>query len=102
MGPGGLRQAGMLCRENAARLRGGLAGNQAVCGVPAYPIFHEFVFQTAKPAAEVLSFLRTQGILGGLDLGRYHPDRSHQVLVCATEKRNRDQTALYLRALGEI
>jgi len=100
MGPAGLRRAGELCVAKADLLRRRLQGLPAVRAVPDYPVFHEFVYETQRPAAEVLTALRAAGILGGLDLGRYDRARAHQVLVCVTEKRTEAEIARYAQALA--
>jgi glycine dehydrogenase subunit 1 len=50
------------------------------------PTFNEFVVRGPRPAAEVLEKVRTEsGIIGGLALSRYYPDRANEFLVCVTE-----------------
>jgi glycine dehydrogenase subunit 1 len=47
------------------------------------------VVKTPKPASDVLDALLEQGILGGLDLGRFDAELDHHILVCATELNTR-------------
>jgi glycine dehydrogenase subunit 1 len=49
------------------------------------PFFGEFVLRLGRPAAEVYRELGNRGIVGGLDLGRYFPDRADQMLFACTE-----------------
>jgi glycine dehydrogenase subunit 1 len=66
-----------------------------ISAIPGYelayetPFFHEFVVKTPKPANEVLDALLAQGILGGLDLGRFDAGLDHHILICATELNTR-------------
>ena len=101
LGPAGLRRAGELCVAKAEQLRRALRGVKGVRAVPEYPVFHEFVYETQRPAAQVLESLLEKGILGGLDLGRYDPARDHQVLVCVTEKRTEEEIDRYVRFLAQ-
>ena len=99
MGRNGLLRAGELCVSKTDLLRRKLKGAPGIKNVPDYPVFNEFVYETEKPAAQVLDGLLTRGILGGLDLGRYDPARKHQVLVCVTEKRSVEEIEAYIRVL---
>jgi glycine dehydrogenase subunit 1 len=54
------------------------------------PSFNEFVVRRkAGPVAPVLSKLAKDGILAGIDLGRFEASRSRELLVCVTERHAR-------------
>ncbi len=56
------------------------------------PKFNEFVVRGPKPAANILSKLRTEnGIVGGLALSKYYASHEHDFLVCVTEANTREQ-----------
>jgi glycine dehydrogenase subunit 1 len=55
------------------------------------PFFKEFVVQLDKPVKQVNSELLVDGIIGGLDLGRYYPELHNCMLICVTEKRSKDE-----------
>ena len=59
------------------------------------------VLTLAKPVDEVLSFLRTQGIDGGYNIGEHYPELGHALLICATEMRTDEEIAHYAKALAE-
>jgi glycine dehydrogenase subunit 1 len=61
--------------------------------------FNEFVVETPAPAAEVVSRLLDEGILGGLDLSVVDPALDHHLLVCATEMNARDSIDRMVSAL---
>jgi glycine dehydrogenase subunit 1 len=66
------------------------------------PFFHEFTVRTSRPAGEIVDALLAEGILGGLDLGRFDPTWNHHLLLCATElntKAGIDRFATALRNL---
>ncbi|HLX62632.1 MAG TPA: aminomethyl-transferring glycine dehydrogenase subunit GcvPA [Planctomycetota bacterium] len=102
VGPSGLKRAGELSAGKTQLLRENLRGAKGVRNVPDYAAFNEFVFETEKPAKEVLSGLLKQGILGGLDLGQYDPARAHQILVAVTEKRSDVEIEGYVSALASV
>ncbi len=99
VGPTGLRRAGELSAGKTQLLREKLRGAKGVKSVPEYAAFNEFVFETERPAAEVLSGLLKHGILGGLDLGAFDPKRSHQILAAVTEKRTVGEIEAYAKAV---
>lgn len=105
LGQNGLRRAGELAVGKADLLRRKLKGlsqtsGSAIKSVPDYTVFHEFAVETRKPAAEVLEHLLTQGILGGVDLGRFDTARKNQLLVCVTEKRSVEEIDAYAAAVA--
>jgi glycine dehydrogenase subunit 1 len=100
LGHSGLKRAGELSVAKADLLRRKLKGAKGVASVPEYAAFHEFVFETTKPAAQVLESMLKAGILGGMDLGRYDPSRAKQILVCVTEKRTTEEIEKYVEAVG--
>jgi glycine dehydrogenase subunit 1 len=66
------------------------------------PFFHEAVYRTPKPAAEVLDKLAERGILGGCDLSGDYLEVGEVISVCATEMRSDDEIERYGRELASI
>ncbi|HEY3325232.1 MAG TPA: aminomethyl-transferring glycine dehydrogenase subunit GcvPA [Planctomycetota bacterium] len=99
MGRTGLERAGQLCVSRADLLRRKLRGAKGVAAVPDYPAFNEFVFQTVKPATQVLDGMLKAGILGGLDLGQFDKRRANQILVAVTEKRTVEEIEKYVQSV---
>jgi glycine dehydrogenase subunit 1 len=60
--------------------------------------FNEFVVQTASPDAINKSLLKKR-IIGGLPLGRFYPELSDCLLLCATEMSHRTDMDLVAQAL---
>jgi len=51
-------------------------------------LFNEFVLQLPRPAAEIVEALAVKGVLGGIPVSRFYPDRkelANLLLVAATE-----------------
>jgi len=53
------------------------------------PRFNEFVVKVAAPVDDVLSALREERIIGGLNLERFYPELTNHLLVCVTETVNK-------------
>jgi len=64
------------------------------------PKFNEFAVRGPKPAQELLSQLRENGIIGGLALSKYYPGRENEFLVCVTETNTREQIDKFVSALA--
>ena len=99
LGRTGLKRAGELSVAKADLLRQKLKKARGVT-VPEYGVFNEFVIETQKPAAVVLEYLLSQGILGGLDLGAYDKTRANQILVAVTEKRSEEEIDRYVSVIA--
>jgi glycine dehydrogenase subunit 1 len=99
LGPEGLRRVALASHDNTCRLMRCLTEIEGVDRVFAGSFFHEAVYRTTRPAAEVLEALTEQNILGGCDLSADYPELGEAILVCATEMRGDDDIALYGREL---
>jgi len=87
MGPDGLREAAERCYQNAH-----YAGDQlaeipgcSVNGGTSTPYFKEFVLTTPLSADSLISQAAADGVLPGVPLSRYFPNRTHDLLVAVTE-----------------
>ena len=65
------------------------------------PFFNEFVASAGgRPAEEINTRLLEKKIIGGLPLGRFYPELSDGVLLCATEMSRREQMDRVAEAFG--
>jgi glycine dehydrogenase subunit 1 len=67
--------------------------------------FNEFTLRLPKPAAEVVETLAERGILGGVPVSRFYPDKpelANLLLATATETVSDDDIACLAAALKEI
>jgi glycine dehydrogenase subunit 1 len=65
------------------------------------PTFNEFVLRRqAGPVAPVLEKLAKEGILGGIDLGRWNKAWSHDLMVCVTERHSKADLDRLVAALA--
>jgi glycine dehydrogenase subunit 1 len=104
LGRTGFRAMGELCLNRAEYLKAAIAKlPKFKLAYPAAPTFNEFVVESkAGSAAEVLATLASQGILGGLDLGRFDAARQNQLLIAVTERHGREELDRLVAALAAI
>ena len=89
LGPGGFRQVAETSARQAHKTAVRLAQIPGVERVLDGPFFREFVvrFEPTRKAAIVAQRARDQGVLAGIPLSDYYPDRPNDLLVAVTEKR---------------
>jgi len=90
LGKVGLRRLAELNLQRSTYARQRLAGIPGCRVAFTGPTFNEFVLETPKPAATLLHQLSAQRLIPGIDLGRFYPQRAHQLLVCVTEMNARE------------
>ena len=100
LGKVGLRRLAELNLQRATYARQQLAAIPG-CHVPfTGPTFNEFVLETPKPAGDFIRQLSAQRLIPGIDLERFYPERSHQLLMCVTEMNSRDDIDRLCSALS--
>jgi len=85
MGPSGLRNAAEQSFAVSHQLAEQLAALPGCSLRYGHPFFNEFVLKLPVPAEDVERELWDHGIVSGLPLGRWFPDRPSEMLFCATE-----------------
>jgi len=103
MGKRGLRQVAELCYHKAHYAA------QRIAALPGFELaddalfFKEFAVRCPLPVQTLNDeLLEEWGIIGGLDLGRFYPDRAGQMLLCVTEMNSREEIDCLVEALEEI
>ena len=66
------------------------------------PFFNEIAVNVHQPASGVLAELQRRGILAGVDLGRFYPEYSECILMCATELTSSADIEALTAALQEV
>jgi glycine dehydrogenase subunit 1 len=90
LGKVGLRRLAELNLRRATYARQQLAAIPG-CNMPfTGPTFNEFVLETPKPAGDLIRQLSAHRLIPGIDLGRFYPERSRQLLLCVTEMNPRE------------
>jgi len=100
LGKQGLREIAKQSYDKAhyaAALIGEIAGYR----VRSTQFFREFLVETPKPAAQIVKTLSQKGIMPGLALSHYYPERANELLVCVTEMNTRAQIESLAAAFKE-
>jgi glycine dehydrogenase subunit 1 len=85
MGKTGLRKTAELCYQKAHYAASEL-GKIPGCSVEGgRPFFKEFLLKMPNPAEPLSERLFNKGIVAGLPLSRYFPERKNELLVAVTE-----------------
>jgi glycine dehydrogenase subunit 1 len=100
LGKVGLRRLAELNLQRATYARRQLAAIPG-CRIPfTGPTFNEFVLETPRPAGDLIRRLTAERLIPGVDLGRFYPERAHQLLMCVTEMNGRDDIDRLCAALS--
>ncbi|MFW5776065.1 MAG: aminomethyl-transferring glycine dehydrogenase subunit GcvPB [Spirochaetota bacterium] len=104
MGPEGLREAAHLAYQKAHYAADRLAAvpGCAVNDGEATPFFKEFLLTTPVPAADLIAACREHGVIPGLALSRYYPERPNDLLVAVTERASRSQIDALFSAVSTV
>jgi len=100
LGKSGLKAVAELCWNKAHYAA------KTIAAVPGFAVaegtfFKEFVVKTPVPAKEIVDKLERRGVVPGLELSRYYPKRTHELLVCVTEMNTKAQIELLAQSLKE-
>ena len=104
LGEAGFTRLAELNHAKAVQLAERIAAT-AKAEVVSDSFFNEFALRLPRPAAEVVEALAERGILGGVPVSRFYPDKpelTNLLLVTATETNSDDDMARLTAALGEV
>ena len=102
MGKKGLQEVAMQNAQKASYAAKQIAALDGYEIAFSAPTFNEFVVRGPGSADDTLAKVRTEsGVIGGIALSRYYPDRSNEFLVCVTETNTKAQIDELVTALGE-
>ena len=100
MGKAGLQEVAEQNAQKAAYAAKQIAAIDGFEIAFSAPTFNEFVVRGPSPATEVLDRMRKEhGVIGGLALSKYYPERENDFLVCVTETNSKRQIDLLIQGL---
>ncbi len=102
LGGEGLERVAAGCNTNIGLLRDMLTGIEGVEPIFERPVFHEQVVRLPLAVKDVLHTLSAHNIQGGFDLSDDYPELGDALLICATEKRTRDEMQVYQEKLERL
>ncbi len=100
-GPEGLRRIAAQSHANTLTLLEKLEALKGVKRIFNGSLFHETVISLPGPVDDILRTLKSQQILGGLNLKDYYPELGSAILVCATETKTSADLENYAGCLGQ-
>jgi len=101
LGRTGFEEAGKTCLRAAAYLESRLSELEGFERPYDAPSFNEFVVRRkGGKAGPMLAALAAQGILAGVDLGKFRPEWDHDFLVAVTEKHSKEDIDRLVDALA--
>jgi glycine dehydrogenase subunit 1 len=101
LGRRGFEQVGRICLSRAEYLKAQIAALPDFEIPFSAPTFNELVVRRKNgQAAPLLASLAAQGILAGIDLGRFYPERKSDLLLAVTEKHEKSDLDRLVTALG--
>lgn len=102
LGRAGFVEAAKQCLSKADYLRTRIDETDGLTVVSRPPIFNELAVQVGSgDARAACDRVAAQGVIAGLDLGRYDPNRAGQLLIAVTEKHTRAEIDRLVEALGD-
>ncbi len=102
MGKAGLQEVAMQNAQKAAYATRKISEIDGFEIAFSAPKFNEFVVRGPRPAIEILEKVRKEdGIIGGLALSKYYPERADEFLVCVTETVSRKTIDDLINALSK-
>jgi glycine dehydrogenase subunit 1 len=104
LGETGLTRLARLNHAAACNLADRLASVSGVSLVND-SFFNEFSLRLPMPAADAVTALAEKGVLGGVAMSRFYPERddlADLLLVAATETTTAEDIEIYGRALAEV
>lgn len=102
VGAHGLRSIAAANLARARDLRNALLALDGVSAPYDAPFFNEFVVRLPIAARDAAAALKQRGIIAGLPLSRFQPDRERDLLVCATEVTSPEGITRFARALKDV
>jgi glycine dehydrogenase subunit 1 len=103
LGRRGFDEVSRLCLSRAEYLKQRIDALDGFSVLRGAPTFNEFVVRREEgTAAPLLAALAAKGIIGGLDLGRFFPERDHELLVAVTERHDRAALDRLVEALASV
>ncbi|MBN1868342.1 aminomethyl-transferring glycine dehydrogenase subunit GcvPA [Candidatus Sumerlaeota bacterium] len=102
LGREGIKQVARLCLAKAEYARQRLEAIPGVEVKRSSPTFNEFTVVLPRNAEWVIGEMMERGIAAGFPLSRYYPGMEHYMLVAVTEKRTKQEIAMYAAHLEDV
>ncbi len=101
LGRRGFMELARLNFSKAGYLEMGLLGIKGVVRAFSAPFFNEFVLKVPADAGTVLKKLLERGIIGGLNLKKFHPSLTSHILITVTEMNTKEDMDRFIGGFSE-
>ncbi len=102
MGPQGLQRLANISLQRAHYLADKLTAIPGVALLYKQPFVNEFAIKTDLSAEKLLSHLQEKGILGGINLSKFHAGLDKAILVTVTEMNDVQELDSYANVMKEV
>ncbi len=103
LGRRGFEQVGQRCLSHGQYLKARIGKLKGLSLPYSAPTFNEFVVRSKKHTARaIVESLNAQGILAGVDLGRFEPEWAGDLLIATTEMHTQRDLDRLVAALNEL
>ena len=101
IGKTGIKKVAQLCLDKAEYAKAKLGEIKGMEVKRSSPTFNEFIVRLPKDPNTVIGKLIDKGITPGFPLGRYYSDLENYMLIAVTEKRTKQEIAMFAESLEE-
>jgi len=101
-GKEGIAKLALTNYQRTAYLKEKLEALPGVTTLGKAPFFNEFAIKFSKPIKDVVHHFEKNGIIPGLDLGRYYPELKDYLLVAVTETKSKQKLDKFISIAKEI
>jgi len=101
IGKEGIKEIAALCMNKAEYAKQKLEAIKGVEVKRSSPTFNEFIIKLPGDPNGLIGKLIEKGIAAGFPLGRYYEDMTDYMLIAVTEKRTRQEIAMFAEALED-
>ena len=103
LGRRGFEEVGRLCLSRTEYLKKRIRETERFSLPNSAPTFNEVVIRREEgKAAPLLAALAAKGVLAGVDVGRFYPERDQDILVAITERHDRSAIDRLVEALHSV
>ena len=102
LGKSGLREVADLCFQKAHYAADQISQIEGYKVLNEQPFFDEFVIGCPREVPVTNHFLLDQGVVGGFDLEKVHPEWKNQMLIAVTEMNSKEEIDLLVDLLKEV
>ena len=99
-GPKGIKELAKTNYQRSTYLKQRLTEVPGITSFSDAPHLNEFVIKVDQHLEQLMNRCMLENIIPGLDLGRYYPEFSNHLLICATETKSKEQLDRFVEVMS--